>query len=197
MPTGIAIRDAREQLFAAAERVLFRAGPSALTSRAVTMEAGVAKGVLHRHFTDFDGFLAEFALDQIGQLRNQTDELRARAGTGTVVGNLTSMLAELFGSVVLPLIALVLSRDELRARLRLAGSGQVPVAGQAAELVASYLAAERDLGRIAAEADVDTLGPMLVGTGHLQFAGREASPSAEPAIRKAVVAVIAGVLPGS
>ena len=36
MPTGVAIRDARAQLFDAAERVLLRAGPNALTSRAVT-----------------------------------------------------------------------------------------------------------------------------------------------------------------
>jgi AcrR family transcriptional regulator len=48
VPTGVAIRDVREQLFDAAERVLLRDGPAALTSRAVTDEAGVAKGVLHR-----------------------------------------------------------------------------------------------------------------------------------------------------
>ena len=36
MPTGVALRDAREQMFAAAERILLRAGPHALTSRAVT-----------------------------------------------------------------------------------------------------------------------------------------------------------------
>ncbi len=59
MPTGVALRDAREQMFAAAERILLRDGPQALTSRAVTAEAGVAKGVLHRHFADFDAFLAE------------------------------------------------------------------------------------------------------------------------------------------
>ena len=40
MPTGVAIRDAREQLFDAAERVLLAGGPSALTTRAVTAEAG-------------------------------------------------------------------------------------------------------------------------------------------------------------
>ena len=62
MPTGVAIRDVREQLFDAAERVLLRDGPSALTSRAVTTEAGCAKGVLHRHFADFDAFLAELVL---------------------------------------------------------------------------------------------------------------------------------------
>ena len=39
-------------------------------------------------------------------------------------------------------------------------------------MIASYLAAEQDLGRIAADADVDTLAPALMGAGHLLFAGR-------------------------
>ena len=64
VPTGVHIRDVRDQLFDAAERVLVRDGPNALTSRAVTMEAGCAKGVLYRHFDDFDAFLAELVLDR-------------------------------------------------------------------------------------------------------------------------------------
>ncbi len=43
MPTGVALRDVRQQLFDAAQRVLLQAGPDALTSRAVTTEAGCAK----------------------------------------------------------------------------------------------------------------------------------------------------------
>src|SRR3954469_13909833 len=92
VPTGVAIRDAREQLFDAAERVLLRAGPNALTSRAVTAEAGCAKGVLHRHFADFDAFLAEFVLDRIARLDERTAGLRDAAGTGTVADNLTGAL---------------------------------------------------------------------------------------------------------
>src|SRR6202451_4142304 len=71
MPTGVRILDAREQLFGAAERVLLRDGPNALTSRAVTTEAGCAKGVLHRHFADFDAFLAELVLDRIARIGGQ------------------------------------------------------------------------------------------------------------------------------
>ena len=40
-------------------------------------------------------------------------------------------------------------------------------------MIASYLTVERELGRIAADADVDTLAPMLIGAGHLLFAGRD------------------------
>lgn len=194
MPTGVAIRDAREQLFAAAERLLLQGGPGALTSRAVTAEAGVAKGVLHRHFADFDDFLTELTLDRIRHIEGQAAALRAAAGTGSVVGNLSAALADYFGSVALPLIDLVITRDELRARLRQAGAGRLPVAVQCTAMVAAYLAAERDLGRVSADADVAGLAPMLVGAGHLEFSARDGSPVDEAAIRKAVVTIIGGVL---
>src|SRR5882724_13301523 len=118
VPTGVAIRDVRDQLFDAAERVLLRDGPNALTSRAVTTEAGCAKGVLHRHFADFDAFLAEFVLDRAGRVDAQTIALLGAAGTGTVAGNLAGALTALFGSAAVAVVALITSRDELRARLR-------------------------------------------------------------------------------
>jgi hypothetical protein len=61
-------------------------------------------------------------------------------------------------------------------------------------MIASYLAAERELGRIAADADVGTLAPMLIGTGHLLFAGREGTPPDAEAVRKVVTTAIAGVV---
>ena len=193
MPTGVAIRDVREQLFDAAERVLLRDGPNALTSRAVTTEAGCAKGVLHRHFADFDAFLAEFVLDRIGRMDPQAAALLESAGTGTVVGNLTGALTALFGSVAVAIVPLITFRDELRARLRRVWPVGVPVLTEAVVMIASYLSAERELGRIAADADVDTLAPTLIGAGHLLFADRTAAPPEAGAVRKMVTTVIAGV----
>ena len=197
MPTGVALRDVREQLFDAAERVLLRDGPHALTSRAVTTEAGVAKGVLHRHFADFDAFLAELIEDRIARLGRQAEALRASAGTGTVAGNLTGALAELFGSVAIQIVSLLIFRDDLRARLRRTRPTGVPLATEAAAMIASYLSAERDLGRIAPEADVDTLAPTLIGAGHLLFAGRDGLPPDAAEVHKVVAAVLAGAGPES
>jgi AcrR family transcriptional regulator len=197
VPTGVAIRDAREQLFDAAERVLLRDGPNALTSRAVTTEAGCAKGVLHRHFADFDAFLTELVLDRIGRLGHQAVALRDSAGTGALADNLSATLLDLFGSVAVAIVALTTARDELRARLRQAGLPGVPLLGEATAMLASYLTAERSLGRIAADADVDTLALTLIGTGHLLFAGREGAPPEAAAVRKVVTSVIAGVVRGS
>jgi AcrR family transcriptional regulator len=187
MPTGVALRDAREQLFAAAERVLLRAGPNGLTSRAVTAEAGVAKGVLHRHFPDFDAFLAELVLDRIGRLEELA--LGEAAGTGTVTDNLTDALTDVFGPVAVAIVGLVTFRDGLRARLRQAGLPGIPLLAQATTLIAAYLAAERDLGRIAADADADTLALTLIGSAHLLFAGRDDPPPADE-LRRIVAAVV-------
>jgi len=189
------IRDVREQLFGAAERVLLRDGANALTSRAVTTEAGCAKGVLHRHFDDFDAFLAELVLDRIGRLGAQAEALRGSAGAGTVPGNLAGALTELFGPVAVAVVALVTFRDGLRARLREAGSAGVPLLTEATAMIADYLSAERERGRIAPGADVDMLAPALVGAGHLLFAGREDAPPGAEEVRRAVTAVLAGALP--
>jgi len=193
VPTGVAIRDAREQLFGAAERVLLRDGPNALTSRAVTTEAGCAKGVLHRHFADFDAFLAELVLDRIARIGGQAAALRESAGTGTVAGHLTEALTDLFGPVAVAIVALITFRDDLRARLRQERPAGVPLLTEATAMIASYLTAERELGRIAADADVGTLAPTLIGAGHLLFADREGGPPEPGAVRNVVTTVIAGV----
>jgi AcrR family transcriptional regulator len=194
VPTGVAIRDARQQLFGAAERVLLRAGPSALTSRAVTAEAGVAKGVLHRHFADFDAFLAEFVLDRVERLDPQAAALRQAAGTGTVAGNIAGALTALFGSVAVAIVALVDFRDELRARLREDWPAGVPVLTEAMIMIADYLAAEQDLGRVAADADVETLAAVLMGAGHRLFADRTAAAPEPAAVTRMVATVIGGVV---
>ncbi|MFD1938479.1 TetR/AcrR family transcriptional regulator [Nonomuraea mangrovi] len=194
MPTGVAMRDAREQLFDAAERILLRDGPNALTSRAVTTEAGCSKGVLHRHFADFDAFLAELVLDRVARIGDQAAALREHAGSGTVTGNLTGALTELFGSVAVAIVALITFRDDLRARLRQVRPTGVPVLTEAAAMIASYLAAERERGRIAAEADVDTLAPTLIGAGHLLFADRRGTPPEAEAVHRVVTTVIGGVV---
>jgi AcrR family transcriptional regulator len=166
-----------------------------LTSRAVTDEAGCAKGVLHRHFADFDTFLVDLVLDRAAALQMQTAVLRESAGTGTVADNLSTALTNLFGPVPAAIIPLIISRDELRARLRLATpGGGIAILAQASSAIAAYLAAERDLGRIADDADIDSVTLSLVGGGHLLFADLDNGPPTTAAVEKFVTAVIADVL---
>jgi AcrR family transcriptional regulator len=183
MPTGKVMLDAREQLFAAAERVLVRDGPDALTSRAVTSEAGCAKGVLHRHFADFDTFLAELVLDRIAGLQDQT----ALAGTGTVTGNLTAMLTAIFESVAVAMVGLVTSRHALLARLRATTPTGIPLLTEAAAMIAAYLSAERSLGRIPPDTDIETLAPTLIGAAHMLFTGPPPNADDVERVVKAVI----------
>jgi AcrR family transcriptional regulator len=189
------LRDARRQLFDAAERVLLRDGPEALTSRAVTDEADCAKGVLHRHFADFDAFLTDLVLDRAAQLEAQAAALRESAGTGTVTDNVTGALITLFGPVPMAIIPLIIFRDELRTRLRQARpGGGIAILAQITTAISAYLTDERAMGRIAADADIDSLALSLVGGGHLLFADRDPGPPSPAAVNRFVATVLADVV---
>jgi len=192
VPTGVALREVRRQLFDAAERILLRDGANALTSRAVTTEAGCAKGVLHKHFADFDAFLAELVLDRIDRMDPQAAALREAAGTGTVAGNLTTALTALFESVAVAIVGLITARDGLRARLRETIPAGVPVLTEGATMIAAYLTAERDLGRLSPNAEPDMIAFMLIGTAHLLYAGKEGDPPDETAVKKIVTTTLGG-----
>jgi hypothetical protein len=157
--------------------------------------------VLHRHFADFDAFLAGLALDHIARIGAQAAALRAMAGSGTVAGNLAGALPDLFSPAILGLIRLVIARDELRTRLRAATGSRIPLVSESTGMIAGYLAAERDLGRVAADADIGTLAPTLIGAAHLLFTDADGTP--EPAaIARVVGAVLAAArgphdLPGA
>jgi AcrR family transcriptional regulator len=184
------MQDAQQQLFAAAERVLLREGPNALTSRAVTAEAGVAKGLVHRHFADFDAFLAELVLDRITRLEAQTKALLNSTGTGTVADNLTDALVEMFSPVAVAIVGLIIARDNLRTRLREAGTARIPLLGEGTAMIRAYLTAEQDLGRLADDTDVRTLAPTLTGAVHLLCTEQETAPPNRREVHKILAAVI-------
>lgn len=195
MPTGVHLQDARQQLFDAAERILLREGPDALTSRSVTEEARCAKGVLHRHFADFDGFLAELILDRAAQLQEHSARLMAALGVGTVEHNLARALAALFGPVPVAILPLITFRDDLRIRLRqMRPGGGIAILSDATKAVSAYLTAERDSGRITATVDIDALTLSLVGGGHLLFADRHADRPSPATVERFVAATLKDAL---
>lgn len=194
MPTGVALQDPRAQLVAAAERLLATGGAAALTSRAVTDEAGVAKGVLHRHFADFDEFLATLVRTRIQQADDAGERLVAAAGTGTVVGNVSGFLAATLDAVALAVVALITARDELRRRLRETSPAGVPLLAEITLALAAYLTDEQSTGRVAPGAETRYLAMTVVGTGHLMFAGELGARPDDTAVREMVESVLVGAL---
>jgi AcrR family transcriptional regulator len=197
MPTGVALHDARSRLLAAGERVLLRSGPTGVTSRTVTEEAGVAKGVLHRHFVDFDDFLAALVQQRIAAVDALAADLGAQAGRGTVVGNLQAALTRLFDTLGMAIIRLVLSRDELRLRVQAEAGRGIPPLSRAVEALTDYLVAEQRAGRILPDAAPAALARALVGTGHLLFAGELGGLPDASAVEEVVAAIIVGSEPGA
>jgi AcrR family transcriptional regulator len=192
-PRGVTIPEVREQLFAAAERVLAREGPGGLSGRAITREAGVATGLLHSHFADLDAFLTELILDRSRGAAAGVARLRSRAGEGSVTGNLTE--AALAVGAKVPIFAgLVRSRPALAGRLGAAhGPGASVLTAIEAEF-AAYLEAEKRLGRIAADADTPTLALAVIGTvHHLLSTGQAEEPDLRDQVGRIITTLLAGV----
>ncbi|MFF2012503.1 TetR/AcrR family transcriptional regulator [Streptomyces sp. NPDC058195] len=165
-PRGVTTPDVRERLFAAAERVLEREGPGALTSRAITGEAGCAKGLLHAHFDGLDEFVAELVLDRFARVARHAEGLAERAGQGTVEANLLDVALALLASAGPTVAGLALARPAASARVRAALEGGAPGFGTVQEAITGYLEAERRGGRVAEGADTAAAALALVGTLH-------------------------------
>lgn len=193
MARGVAIPEVREQLFAAADRVLAQDGPAGLTTRAVTAEAGVANGVLHRHFRDLDEFLAAFVASRLDGIADGATALPGRAGHGTVAGNLTEATVAVFGTNAQALMSLVAAKPELGAALEHA-TGRVGGLGDIEQHFAAYLDAEQKLGRVGSAADTETLAFTLLGTvHHLVITRRVDAPGLRQQVQRIVAALIAGL----
>jgi AcrR family transcriptional regulator len=189
MPRGVAIPRVREQLFAAADRVLTRDGPPGLSTRAVTAEAGVANGVLHRHFRDFDEFLASFAADRLQDITDTAAALPRRAGQGSVAGNLTDAAVAVFGASAQALMSLVTTRPDLGSVLEHNADRPGGLTGIEAHF-AAYLDAEKKLGRIGPDSDTDALAFTLLGAvHHLVVIRRGDEPGLRPQVQR-IVAVL-------
>jgi len=193
MPRGVAIPEVRQQLFAAADRVLVRDGAAGLTTRAVTAEAGVGTGVLHRHFRDLDDFLMSFVASRLQAIADDAADLPGRAGHGSVTGNLTEATVAVFGESAQALMSLVAAKPELGAAME-HDADQTGGLGDIELHFAAYLDAEKKAGRIGPGADTETLAFTLLGTvHHLVLTGRGGAPALQGQVRRIVAALVAGM----
>ncbi|MEU2714243.1 TetR/AcrR family transcriptional regulator [Streptomyces sp. NPDC007205] len=192
-PRGVATSDVCEQLFSAAERVVEKFGPGALTSRAVTSEAGCAKGLLHAHFAGMDAFVAELCLDRFARTAAKARALSGLAGHNTVAGNLDAVALALFDSGGPAISGLAMSRPGAVLRIREALEGGAPGFDAIQEAVTGYVQAEQRLGRVAGNVDPSTVALAIVGSvHHLLMTSWPSAPDPRPAITRLVAVLVAG-----
>ncbi|WP_432030466.1 TetR family transcriptional regulator [Streptomyces sp. 1222.5] len=188
-PRGVAIPDLRERLFEAAERVVARDGAAALTSRAVTAEAGCAKGVLHTHFEGLDEFVAELVLDRFTRTAALAARLPEQAGSGSVAGNLVDLATALL-SLDPGVVGLAVTRPAAALRVREAWAAGAPGFDAIQASVETYLSAEQRLGRVADGLDAGSVALALVGTlHHLLMTGRPGAPHQQDRVERLVHAL--------
>lgn len=191
-PRGVAIPDLRERLFDAAERVLARDGAAALTGRAVTEEAGCAKGVLHTHFAGLDQFVAELCLDRFARAAARAKDLPERAGTATVAEHLTTVAAAVL-SLDPGVVELAVTRPAATLRIREAWRAGAPGFGAVQESIGAYLREEQRLERVPRELDTASVALALVGTlHHLLMTGWMGTADPRDVVERLVRALVGG-----
>ena len=155
-------RSLRASLLEHARRLVAREGAAALTMRALAAEAGCAVGLPYKVFANRDELVAELVAAEYERLAAAFAELVAGSGTGTVAGNLMRYAELLLDSPALALVAELQHDAGLLRTLdaRAAESGLVPAL---VGTVVEYLAAEKRLGRVAADVDEDAFGFVIAG----------------------------------
>lgn len=164
MPRGVAIPELRQQLFAAAERVIARDGPGRLSGRAVTGEAGVATGLLYAHFADLDDFLAAYAVDRSFVVSAAAGALPERTGSGDVAENLCEAVLAIPRETLRALAQLLVLKPELVGRVQAVLGDRAAGLDAIEQAAVAYLEAEQRMGRFAGDPKAVALA--LVGVLH-------------------------------
>jgi|GEM_PF-2885932 len=188
MVRGVAIPDVRQHLFAALEQVVLHDGTGRLSGRAITVEAGVATGLLHAHFGDLEEFFVGYAVDRSFQISAEAAELVHKAGTGSVLGNLGDLTAQ---SRPLSVLArLIASRPSLLDEVgKVLGSGYS--AFESLErAITEYLEAEQRCGRVGSDVAPMSFGMAVAALLHHMVLITDS----ESAIRRELARMLAGLL---
>ncbi|BDD83739.1 TetR family transcriptional regulator [Tsukamurella pulmonis] len=188
MPRGVAIDGARQRLFAAAEAVVLRSGVDGLSGRAVTAQAGVATGLLHAHFGDFDAFLAAYAVDRSFLLAADAAE------TGNDAWALPDVLCAQLDALTQPAATafarLLAARPALRDRAaEVLGDGAAGFDGVTAA-VAATLESAVDGGRLSPAVDPAALAYAIVGAALRAWCAGDPDACWHAAVRASVIASV-------
>jgi AcrR family transcriptional regulator len=159
--------DTRQALIDAALDVFLQRGFARATTREIAQTAGVAEGTIYRHFPDKHALFHEVFRSLTGDIVDELRRLPERAGHGTVRDNLEYLFA-LVGGMQARLSSLMAS---IWADPELARNFGAHVREHAAEgfeppdpvsMVAEYVRAEQELGRIRADVNATEAAATVV-----------------------------------
>jgi AcrR family transcriptional regulator len=159
-------RTLREHLIGTVAALIASGHASGLTVRDIARAGGVADGALYNHFSDKEELLALALHRHVGTVMESAHRL-PEPGSATVEENLRAFVRGGIDMLtrVTPAFAAFLSQPEVIVRLREQFAAGHPPA-VLPQLLADYLTAERELGRVAADADPTAAATLLIGACH-------------------------------
>jgi AcrR family transcriptional regulator len=182
----------REHLIGTAAGMIAAQGTAGLTVRAIARAAGVADGVLYNYFTDKEELLANALHAHVRTVERGLSSLPG-PGSHTVEANLRTYLdyGLALHRAILPAFAGLLAQPAVLARF----SDLDKDGDDWRDRLTVYLHAEQDLGRLAAEAEVDAAAAMIVGVCHETVLSGLFPHNAAPAasVESVVTAVLKGI----
>lgn len=192
--------DTRERILDAAYQVMSTLGLARTTTRQIARVAGYSEATLYKHFSDKTELFLAVLGERMPGLVELLTRLPDQVGQGAVAQRLEEVASQAlrFYERGFPMLASLFAEPALLARHRqaLAAVGAGPHLTN--ELLAAYLRAERELGRIDPSVDPEAGAAMLLGACFQRaffgaFAG-EPIPAAEG--RRFAASLVTCLLPG-
>ena len=155
----------RARILEAAERVVRERGLARATTKEIARAAGCSEAALYKHYADKSELVLAMIMNRPGGFPQHLAGLRGQAGRLDIEATLVDLAVravDFFGRAMPVGNALLGDPDLLvryRRRLDELGAGpRTPI-----RLLADYLAAERDLGRLRKDADPQAAAALLLG----------------------------------
>lgn len=163
---GSSTRSTRDRMLDAAASVMRTHGLARATTKQIAREAGFSEAALYKHFDDKTALFVAVLSERVpSRFTELLDGLPGQVG-GAPVGDVLAAVAEeavAFYRETFPMGASLFSEPTLlaahRASLQRLGTGP----RTAVDALAGYLAAERDGGRVRADADPAAAARLLLG----------------------------------
>jgi AcrR family transcriptional regulator len=157
----------RARILDAAARLMGTIGLARATTKEIAKAAGCSEAALYKHFASKEDLFVHVLQERLPGLGPLLADLRHAAGTGSVEAHLTEVArkAALFYESSVPIAASLFAEPALLRRHRegLRKLGEDTGPHHPFDALAAYLRAERDAGRIRADADPDAAAALLLG----------------------------------
>src|SRR5258708_6818265 len=156
--------DQRKKLSGATERLLCSQGLGGVTTRDIARAAKVAEGALYHHFHDKAELMLSVVLHQLGDFPEVLQSLPLQVGQNAVERNLGRVLESAFAfhHRIAPLGCSLFADQELLGRVRSMMHERSMGPARTTSVIAAYLHAEQQLGRVLAAAVPETVADLML-----------------------------------